>query len=61
MEEIKKLLEDVLVAELMNLAQGLKNEQLAKGVRSTSDYIDEAIALFKMKRPDVLQRLRHNW
>lgn len=58
MEEIKRQLEDVLVAEVLILAKTMKAEKEAKGTRSTSDYSREAVALIREKRQVILGLLR---
>ena len=54
MEEIKRRVDDALVAEVLVLALALKVRKEAKGVQSTSDYIPEAVALIREKRQRIL-------
>lgn len=58
MEDIKRLLEDVLTAEVLVLAKTMKAEKAAKGTHSTSDFIPEAIKLVQQKRDEVLRGIR---
>ncbi len=61
----QKTLEDLLVAQVLTLAQAKKNEEKINGRSSTSDYIDEACREIINKRQDILQRLesiqKHGW
>lgn len=53
----QKNLEDLLVAQVLTLAQTKKNEEKMNGKRSTSNYIDEACREIVNKRQDILERL----
>lgn len=55
--ENRRLLESILVAEILNLAAAIKAEKASKGSRSTSDYTDEAIRLIAQKRSMILRAL----
>lgn len=59
MEDIKRLLEDVFVAQVVTLAKALEKEHKAGGTtRVGGDYIPEALRLLDAKRAEVLRRLR---
>lgn len=59
MEEMKRLLEDVLVAQVVTLARQLEVEARKGGTtRIGGDYIPEALRLLEQKRTQVLDRLR---
>lgn len=47
-----KLLEDILVIEILRLAQEMKNQR-----NSTGDFTKEAIKIFQTKRVEVLYLL----
>ena len=53
----QKLLEDLLVAQVLTLAQAKKNEEKINGRNSTSDYINESCREIVNKRQDILERL----
>ena len=53
-----RLLENILTAQVLVLAQQLKTEKKARGVSSTSDFIKEAAAEIKKRRDRVLQAVR---
>lgn len=57
MEE-KRLLENILAAQILILGQQLKQEKAAKGVSSTSDFTSEAAALIDRRRAELLRLLR---
>lgn len=54
MDEIKRQLETILVAEVLVLAMAMKERKESKGVTSTSDYVTEAAALIREKRQRIL-------
>lgn len=52
------LLENILTAQVLVLAQQLKAEKKARGVSSTSDFINEAAIEIKKQQGRVLQAVR---
>jgi hypothetical protein len=59
MEELKSLLQQVLVANVLILARYVQEDKKGKGVSaSTSDYTREAVELIRRKQPDILRLLR---
>lgn len=54
----QKLLEDLLVAQVLTLAQAKKNEEKINGRNSTSNYIYEACREIENKRQDILEMLK---
>jgi hypothetical protein len=50
-----RLLEDLLVAQVISLATQLKMKKKSEGITSTSDFVSEAVALIKKKRAAVLE------
>jgi hypothetical protein len=54
----KGLLEDIFTAHILILANQIKEQKRAKGINSTSDFIDEAIRLINQKKPRILQAQR---
>lgn len=54
----KGLLEDIFTAHILILANQIKEQKRAKGVTSTSDFIDDAIRLINQKKPRILQAQR---
>lgn len=58
MDETKRLLENLLVAQILALATQMKMEAKSRGVSSTSDFVSEATRLVAQKRNEVLQGIR---
>ncbi len=56
-DENQRLLNELLVAQVLCLAAQLKAAKERQGVTSTSDYVQEAAALIKQKRERVLSLL----
>lgn len=54
MEEVERLLNQILAVQVMQLALTLKARE---GKNTTSDYIDEAARHIKSKRSDALKAL----
>jgi hypothetical protein len=58
MEEVKKLLKDILVLETLILSNQLAEEAKAKGrQRVGGDFTSEAASLLRQKRASVLQKM----
>ena len=57
-EHNQKILEDLLVVEVLVLAGQLKAAKQADGIHSTSDYTREAVQLIRQKRRTILDLLR---
>ena len=58
MDENKLLLEQIFVSEVLILAKLISMERHTKGIQSSSDYTQEAVALIQKKHPGILQLLR---
>lgn len=58
MSNEQQILEDILVAQVLTLAQSMKNQEKLVGRNSTSDYINEACREVVNKRQDILERLQ---
>jgi hypothetical protein len=55
-----RLLEDLLVAQVLSLATQLKMKKKSEGITSTSDFVSEAVALMNKKRDAILTAIRSN-
>lgn len=58
MEDMKHVLEDVLVAQILVLAAQIKADKAAGGIRTTSDCVNDAVRLLRQKQPEILRQLR---
>lgn len=56
-EDNQRLLNELLVAQVLCLAAQLKAAKERQGVSSTSDYVQEAVSLIKQKREKALSLL----
>lgn len=54
----KIILEDILAAQVLTLAKALKAEKAANGVRSTSDFIDDAACEIRNQKSKILDALK---
>jgi len=52
-----RLANDIYVSQVLILAKTIKAEKAAKGVSSTSDFIDEALRLISDTRERILRTL----
>lgn len=55
MDPDRSLLEDIYIAHVLILAKQMKTEKAAKGVTSTSDFIDDAVREISRQKQRVLR------
>lgn len=58
MQEVTKLLETILVAQVLVLEKEIKAEKKSKGVSSSGDYYSDAVNLLTQKQPQIVALLR---
>lgn len=58
MEKTTELLEQILVAQTILVASQIKEERAKRGVKSTSDFISDAVKLIRKKQPEIARLYR---